>query len=197
MKYDTIRDQLKTGDLVLFSGEGLLSKIVKVATNSKWSHIGLIIYDEAFDMLTVWESTTLSNTKDMISNQFVRGVQITPLSNRLLNYKGEMAVRILRNRVTAPYQKKLAKLRRELRGRDYEHNKLDLLLAAYDGPFGFAKEDLSSVFCSELVAAAYMAMDLLLTGATSASEYTPADFSSSRNLALLDNKLGEEISLEY
>lgn len=41
--YSLIRTQLKTGDLVLFSGKGAFSDIIKYGTLSKWSHIGMVL----------------------------------------------------------------------------------------------------------------------------------------------------------
>ena len=43
MPYDELRDSLKTGDILLFSGEGLVSWIIKVVTCSHKTH-GAMIY---------------------------------------------------------------------------------------------------------------------------------------------------------
>lgn len=80
----------------------------------------------------------------------------------------------------------LRKLRLELRGKPYEKNTSELIRSAYDGPFGENIEDLSSLFCSELVAEAYQRMGLLDEDVPS-NEYSPVDFSSEAKdgLALL------------
>jgi hypothetical protein len=41
--FDDIKNSLKTGDIVLFSGESEWSNIIKVATDSNWSHVGMIV----------------------------------------------------------------------------------------------------------------------------------------------------------
>lgn len=47
MKYSDIRHNLCTGDIVLFSGAGMVSNVIKWATRSKWSHVGMVIvYDD-------------------------------------------------------------------------------------------------------------------------------------------------------
>ena len=115
-KYEDIRENLKTGDIVLFSGKGGISHGIKLVTNSKWSHVGMVL--------------------------------------RLPDSK-----------------------------------------AAYDGPLGHNEEDLSSLFCSELVAEAYQRIGLL-TSAMPSNEYTPKDFAERRGLKLEKGKLGEEISVE-
>ena len=42
MKYQDIRSQLKTGDILLFSGKGGISEGIKFFTLSKWSHVGMV-----------------------------------------------------------------------------------------------------------------------------------------------------------
>ena len=92
--------------------------------------------------------------------------------------------------------RKLMDLRKELRGKHYERSKVELFKSAYDGPFGHNKEDLSSIFCSELVAEAYQRLSLL-TEKKSSNEYTPADFSEKRMKELQgDFYLSKEITLK-
>ena len=91
--------------------------------------------------------------------------------------------------------KDLMQLRKELAGKEYEKDTLELIKAAYDGPFGHNEEDLSSLFCSELVAEAYQRLGLLNNEKPS-NEYTPADFSEKRGLELLRGKLEPEMIIK-
>ena len=195
--YSTIRNELKTGDLVLFSGKGPFSDIIKYGTLSKWSHIGMILHMPEYDFLTVWESTTLSDVKDLESGLPRKGVQLVPLSNRVQKYSGDISVRQLKGSdLPNNSLRKLMELRKELRGKEYEKSKIELLKSAYDGPFGHNDEDLSSIFCSELVAEAYQRLGLV-TEEKSSNEYTPADFSEKRMKELTgDFYLSEEITLK-
>ena len=87
------------------------------------------------------------------------------------------------------------KLRRELNGRPYEKKHLELINALRDGPLGVENEEnLSSLFCSELVAEAYQSLGLLNVDKPS-NEYTPADFSALEKLQLRHGYLGVEIKL--
>lgn len=79
-------------------------------------------------------------------------------------------------------------------GREYEQDQIELIKAAYDGPLGRNSEDLTSLFCSELVAEAYQRLGLLSEEKPS-NEYTPAEFSEKRQLKLLKGSLGKEIFL--
>lgn len=195
--YSSIRSELKTGDLVLFSGKGAFSDIIKYGTLSKWSHVGMILNIPEYEFLTVWESTTLSDVRDLESNLPRKGVQLVPLSSRVQKYSGDISVRRLQGgALPANSLSSLMALRSELRGKVYELSKLELLKSAYDGPFGHNSEDLSSVFCSELVAEAYQRLSLL-TEEKPSNEYTPADFSEKRMKKLLgDFYLSEEITLK-
>ena len=107
-------------------------------------------------------------------------------------YYNRVAVRQLTD-ITEEQRKEmlqqLLKFRKEVEGRPYEKKKLEAIMAAFDfyeDTFTFLKnteEDLSSIFCSELVAAAYQRMGLL-GSATSSNEYTPDDFATARSSAL-------------
>lgn len=190
MKYDDIRSQLKTGDILLFSGKGGISEGIKFFTVSKWSHVGMVYrFDDPRDAkgsVFCWESTTLSNLEDADTGKLTKGVQRVELSERLERcFAGgyEICVRPLSSPLTNDMIRKLNDFRHDVSGRPYEKDKIELLKAAYDGIFGANKEDLSSLFCSELVAEAYQRIGLL-TEKTPSNEYTPKDFSSEKSISL-------------
>ncbi len=187
--YDDIRNDLKTGDMVLFSGGGFVSRIIQMYTRSKWSHVGLIVKDEWFDMLLLWESTTLSKIKTVHGN-IRQGVAIRPLSEVIANYDGVVGVRRLSKPLTDLQQLTIAELRKEFKGRSYEKSKSELFKSAYDFIGGKNEEDLSSLFCSELVAEAYQRVELFTENVPS-NEYTPADLAI---MPTISNRLG---SVEY
>ena len=63
------------------------------------------------------------------------------------------------------------------RSKSYEKSTKQLLLSTYDGPFGQNEEDISSYFCSELVAETFKLLGILKRDIIS-SEYVPKDFAS-------------------
>ncbi|OUS24539.1 hypothetical protein A9Q99_24395 [Gammaproteobacteria bacterium 45_16_T64] len=191
--YQEIRGDLNTGDIVLFSGKGGISAGIKWGTLSKWSHVGMILNFPEYDFVTVWESTNLDNTIDLDTAIPRKGVQLVPLSARVNGYKGDIAVRkLIGVNQDAMDIGALMQLRKEIAGRKYEESVIELFKAAYDGPLGRNSEDLSSLFCSELVAEAYQRLGLL-TEVKPSNEYTPADFSEKRALSLEIGTLGGEI----
>lgn len=203
MKYQDLRTQLKTGDILLFSGKSEISEGIKFFTLSKWSHVGMVYkFESELDpkgSIFCWESTTLSNVADADTGKLTQGVQRVELSERLERCFAsgyEISVRPISKALSTEMVTELNKFRHEVSGRPYEKRKLDLIRSAWDGPLGKNKEDLSSLFCSELVAEAYQRMKLLTEDKPS-DEYTPKDFSTERKLQLqLGYSLGNEIAIE-
>lgn len=197
--YDEMRSYLKTGDLVLFSGKGGISEWIKWFSKSTWSHVGMILKSVDWNVILLWESTSLSSVEDVELGRAIRGVQLVPFSARLANYRGRVAVRKLSHHTTPDMEDSLCQFRSEVRARPYEKNYIELAKAAYDGPFGGNVEDLSSLFCSELIAEAYQRMGLLTEGKPS-NEYTPRDFSTEAKHALElqgGRSLGTEIEIAH
>jgi hypothetical protein len=128
----------------------------------------------------LWEATADTDLKDVTTNRIGSGVQLLDLKEWITFYNGETAVRRLRVERSPAMRAALLAFYENVRGRPYQRRKLELLRATYDGLMGTnAREDLSSLFCSELVAAAYQRMGLLPKRPPS-NEYTPADFSEER-----------------
>ena len=126
--YDAIRPRLRTGDIVLFSGKGAFSQGIKWFTRSGWSHVGMVVRVQDVDAVLLWESTTLSNVRDVETGQLRKGVQLVSLSQRIAAYRGRVAVRRLMGvRRENRMLKALTRLRRELARRPYEESELELL----------------------------------------------------------------------
>jgi len=74
--YQEIRDSLRTGDMVFWSGTYFFSKAIRMVTQSVWSHVGMIYKDEFLDRIFILESETMI------------GVRLAPLSKYLKDYHG-------------------------------------------------------------------------------------------------------------
>lgn len=190
MLYSTIRDKLKTGDVLLFSGKSRISEGIKFFTRSKWSHVGMVYVvkdNGGGTSVFCWESTTLSDLKDAETGRRTKGVQRVELSERLERCFADdyqITVRQLTKPLSDTMLHALDAFRHEVSGRPYEKNLIQLLKSAYDGVLGDNKEDLSSLFCSELLAEAFERMGLL-PEAVASNEYTPKDFSEEKSMQLL------------
>lgn len=176
MRYEELRDSLGTGDIVLFSGRGAISAAIKVGSQSRWSHVGMIVRDDLLDMVLLWESTTLVNVPDVVDDLPVKGVQVVSFSRRVEAYDGDMAVRRLQGVRTPAMIDGFRRAREEFHRKPYEQRLIALALAALPGT---VPSDLSSLFCSEVVWATYQHMGLIPSG-TNPGEVVPADFSVER-----------------
>lgn len=74
--YETVRDHLRSGDLIFCSGSYLFSGLIQRFTGSVWSHVGIVYRDEALGRVFVLESETGI------------GVRLVPLSKYLRDYHG-------------------------------------------------------------------------------------------------------------
>ncbi|KAA6452494.1 YiiX/YebB-like N1pC/P60 family cysteine hydrolase [Bacillus atrophaeus] len=73
IKYKELKNDLRTGDLLLCSGEYLVSKLIKQVSNSLFSHVGIIVK---------WKGLSL-----IIESVEDDGVRIVPLEHYLTNYE--------------------------------------------------------------------------------------------------------------
>ena len=218
--YSTIENKLKTGDLLLFSSNGFFSNIIKVATMSPYSHIGMVVkidnnqkFKDIYngnDELFLWHSpkdVIEGKNRDILTKTEKNGPQLNPLKRILLKTNSKVVLRrldkttkeitSLRN-VKFNNSNNLLNYMKKESIKIYERNYLDLFYSSYDGPFGQQKQNNESeFFCSELVAATYIKMGLL-DDTLPTDEYTPEDFNSKRKLELLDNwNLRKEIKLKF
>ena len=195
-EYEEVRPELKTGDIVLMGGTSIFSRAIRMLTDSRWSHVGMVMKIDEPDILLLWESTTNGHDKDVQTGKIKRGVQLVPLSKRVKDHTGNLGFRPLNRGITQAEMAKLNSFRHSVKDKGYDFDGLELLRAALDaGLFWENREDLSAYFCSELIAETYQAIGFL-DDVKPSNEYTPDDFSSESSQPLgLQNgvELGNEI----
>jgi len=196
--YEDVREQLKTGDIVLFAGKGLISMGLRVGSLCSWSHVAMVVRVTEPDVALLYQSTPVCKAKDFFDGTLKNGVQINVMSDAVNGYNGRVAVRHLSVERSPAMLEGLSCFRQEVKDRPYEDHIVQMVKAVWDGPLGHVEEDLSSLFCSELVAEAYQRMGLLPaseTGGKPATEYTPKNFSAEggETELLLGAALGDEI----
>lgn len=72
--YDELRHEIRSGDILLCSGNSTFSTLIQKATNSIWSHVGFILRVDAINRIMVLESVESI------------GVRAIPLSNYVYDY---------------------------------------------------------------------------------------------------------------
>lgn len=75
-RYDAVRADLRSGDLVFCSGSYFFSGLIQRFTRSVWSHVGIVYRDEQLQRLFILES------------EAGIGVRLVPISKYLRDYHG-------------------------------------------------------------------------------------------------------------
>lgn len=75
-RYEDVREELRSGDLVFCSGSYVFSGMIQRFTRSVWSHVGIVHRDDQLGRLFILESETGI------------GVRLVPISKYLRDYHG-------------------------------------------------------------------------------------------------------------
>jgi len=166
---------MKTGDVLLFKGEGLFSTLVMAPPDAEYSHVGLYVNHSGYGPC-VFESTSIGNLCDIITGEKADGVQLTVLGDRIESYKGEVFhLPIVGPRTLAQHQA-IYNFIDEHHGTPYEEDNLQLIRAELDVfPWQRNKPDASSLFCSETVVMCLREAKIVQDSEVSPNEFTPTD----------------------
>jgi|SRR5579885_2538186 hypothetical protein len=74
--YKELRHDIRSGDILLCSGNSMFSNLIQKATRSVWSHVGFILRVDSIERIMVLESVESI------------GVRTVPLSNYVRDYNG-------------------------------------------------------------------------------------------------------------
>lgn len=181
--YEQYRPQIKTGDVIAFSGTSGFSGFIRLFTKSQYSHVGIVIKSETEmfgDTLFLCESTTELGTTNADGRQVIKGVQTHFLSQRLAMYQGGAWIFPLKESLAPEGSQKMVNWLRNIYAKAVPYDSVQIFGAGLDSienAFGLQnKPDYNRLFCSELVAKA-----LLLGGALdpedniNPSSQTPAE----------------------
>ena len=187
---DVALSALKTGDLVLFTGEGLARGLARWFNRSPWTHVGLVLrWPNAAEPL-LWEAPCGGPR---------RGTIAAPLAVRMARARGRISARCLNRPLPASQCERLAALRQEVAERVRPRPLFDLIGAAEDGWVGARRDNLGEPMDGELVAEAYQRIGLLddaARGGWSPGDYRPWHFCASHRLELKNGyTLGPELVL--
>jgi hypothetical protein len=174
----TIVDKFKdmeTGDILLMGTKNFwFSRIVEKFTNSKWSHVGIILKDPVWinPMLTgyyLWQSGS-EKYPDVEDDKNIFGVRIDKLEEKIETYDGYISWRHLKLKEKIPdLEEKLKKIHKIVHDEKYDTNIIDLLEATefikeinYSSIFNLFKHQRKDrFFCSALVGFIYQQLGLL------------------------------------
>lgn len=204
MRYDELNNKMNTGDLILFEGEYPISKTIEMFERCPYSHVGMVIRVEGFDDPLFFESTTLTNLEDPVTdspNKNITGPKIVNLYERLKHYGEEVkpyvppkfAYRLLNVERTGMTDT-LLNLHKKYYG-IADPKETQMIWEVLLGRWFKIKAKKDNFFCSEWIALAYQELGLINIKYPY-NAYMPKDFTSkSKFLKLQKGWLENEIPL--
>jgi uncharacterized protein YycO len=142
INYQTIRANVKSGDLIFCHGISMFSKSIQWATNSPLSHVGIIYRDEILNRVLVLESTRAG------------GVHFVPLSYYANKYDGKAIVAKMNPIVDEEQLKTLMNFGINQLTRPYDYSEVLRISRRILFNSGRKKRD-KKYICSELVYECY------------------------------------------
>jgi len=175
--YETLRPEIRSGDLLLCSGSAVISRLIQQVTGSVWSHVAFVIRLDSLDRVMVLESVESAGVRTIPMSHYVRRYtpegkgypgrlvlarhrRVEQLTPRLLNEMSRFAV----DRFGSPYDRQemlriVARIVQQPLGLDEE-------LARRDGEY----------ICSEYAWECYKAIGIEI-------EYDPRGFVAPKDFA--------------
>jgi len=187
--YKDARDLLRDGDVLLCSGSGTFSSMIQAATNSPWSHVGLIIRLDGLGLVMLLESVEPIGVRTVRLSKY-----LTDYDGQFNQYPGGMVV--LRHKgfadiVTPVWLKEGTRIAIDQFGRPYDKAAIARIagrIMASRIPFGpeqLAKIEQDNDFiCSEYVGMFFEHLGLPILW-NRMGFLAPADFAEDDNFELV------------
>ena len=103
-QYDAIRNSIKNGDVLMYRGNSLESRIIMLATRSKYSHAGIAVW---------W------NQRLMVMEAIGKGVVVRPLSQSVNHYHGDVELFTSKEDIPEEERHQMIRFAQEELGKDY------------------------------------------------------------------------------
>lgn len=173
LSYKNVRSDIKDGDVLLYRGTGFFSRIIQIATRSKYSHTGIAAW---------W------NDRLMVLEAVRRGVMVTPLSKNINDYHGDVEWYTCKEAVPVKKRTAMIKFAQHELGKKYDFLKAFWLGMIYLLRRPKNPDDqlikATKLFCSFYVAQIYNAVNIDLQPGLSDRHMAPEDISNSKKLVL-------------
>ncbi len=176
-RYDDARREIRNGDVLLYKGQGFLSRLIGLLTKSPYSHAGLAVW--WYDRLMVMEAVG-------------KGVVVTPLSVNVAHYEGGVEWYQYKEEIPEPDRLKMAHFAQQQLGKEYAYWKMISILFYIIFQWRMSRRDelrrTKKLFCSYYVAQVYNSVGRDLKKDESDRFMSPADIANSpalRKIAVL------------
>lgn len=161
-------ESCQTGDLLLYNSTHWYSRLIEYGSNSKYSHISMILRDPFYinpqlKGLYILESSKES-IPDIISGKKIYGVQIIPLEHILKEYRstycGYLYYRKLNCQKDEEFYEKIKECFIKSEGKKYDINPIDWFKTDIGSQIGNTQKT-NTFFCSALIGFVYSKLGFL------------------------------------
>lgn len=156
-EYEKVRPDMKTGDVIAFSGKGGFSDIIKWRFKKPFSHVGIVLSVNMGSgmgrSVLMIESTMGTNLPDAMTKEVVKGVQIHWLSKVLERYNGKAWWVPLKEPLGIEEERRMTSWLRETHNARVPYDLCQAIGAGINFWDALLENDpdFSKLFCSELV----------------------------------------------
>ncbi len=201
--YSKLAPTLKTGDLILFSGQYQMSKLVEKLEGSKWSHCAMVVRLDEFDYPLLYEATALTNLPDLVNNKKITGPKVVNLEERLKTYGDDVkpyvppvySVRRCSREATSEDVAIIRDILLNLEGLP-NPGEWKMIFEVLVGRYLYIPTKMTDITCSGFLAYTFRKLGRL-GGRKPINGFMPKDFSTDGHLNLLDDiTYGEEIIID-
>jgi hypothetical protein len=190
LAYDTLRAKLKTGDVLICSGTGIFSGMIQQATDSVWSHVGMIVRLDDVDRVMLLESLEPVGVRTVRLSSYLDGYD----PQKRTAYKGGLVIIRHKDFTAGVPNSKLRKLIQfavDRFGYPYDRDEIAKIasrIMAWKIPFTKRQmrriEPDEEYICSEYVAKCYEEIGISVQW-NPAGFVAPADFASDPSFSLV------------
>ncbi|NJM44950.1 MAG: hypothetical protein HC860_01325 [Alkalinema sp. RU_4_3] len=153
--YQSIRSLIKPGDVIAFSGKDLPSEVVKLATQSEYVHVAIVIWRDANNILIAESHIDLS-LPSVGTGKKALGVQLQWLDDRLAQQQSPTWWAALKTPLDEAGLAKLRQWSQEIESQNIPYDFLQAIGVGLEslGLKRYNQQDDRAYFCSELVTCA-------------------------------------------
>ncbi len=168
LPYEDARSSIRDGDVLMYRGRNIPSRVIQWATRSRYSHAGLAAW---------W------NGRLMVLEAVGRGVVVTPLSANVRHYHGDVEWFTCMEDIPDADRHRMIEFAQQELGKEYAHWKAIILGLRILFLKGEKQRDelrrARQLFCSQYVAEVYNSVGKDLKTGVSDRFMSPADIASS------------------